>query len=186
VRSSETMLFACLTAWLCAASGLTSGCATNLAAPHGKLGAGEWQMQMPLTYSPVAALTHDSAGAVPPVLDDVVVAAAMDELPLQAARPRARVRARSRLVAAAHPAADPTVASVSAARNDDNDLRTWPDVEAPSEDTQYRYAARQEQAHEQQSFRGGAVIIVGTVALLTVTVIAVLGLLYMMFRRDCW
>jgi hypothetical protein len=59
-------------------------------------------------------------------------------------------------------------------------------VESPSDDTPYRYAARQEQAHEQQAFRGGAVIIVGTVALITVTIVSVLGLLYMMFRRDCW
>lgn len=162
--------------WVAVAS--TVGCAAPLAQPGGKLGGGTWQVHLPETYSPIAALAP-AGDAVATSFTDWGPAATV-----AAARPPARARKPTRVIAPREPSWE-TPTQLEATPVQLTEPEPPLNIAVAPSDVHERYGAREVRAQQQQAFRGGAVVIVGSLALIIVSVAAVTGLLLMLFR-DCW
>jgi hypothetical protein len=187
VRSFGSRSLVGMGTMLCIAAALTGGCATDIAHSHGKLGAGQWQVRLPETHSPMAALTHGGETVAQAVPHSVVTAVAA---PVPRHRPPgAEARAPKRERPGPSHVALHTLAPVLVPLLQVSEVDATPEqtLQSMPDEVQSRYAQREEQAPKLQEFRGGAVIIIGAAALVVVAVVAVLALLFMMMcRRDCW
>jgi hypothetical protein len=165
--------------WLsvCCVVGLAaSGCATTGEVKHG-LGAGQWQVHLPTSTSPIDELAYGRGGGNDESLADLgdldaLLRPAPSAQPTTKPKPIRHVSALKRVAenpapapaAVPEPASPPPAAAVPVllAENDAHD----------------RYASREQQAQPQQQFRGGdAVIVISASALIIVLLVVLLILL---------
>lgn len=160
-----------------------SGCATaGWETAHG-LGAGQWQVRMPTSPSPIQELAYGHGGSATAVLDDALA-------DLDATNP-SDVLAPSQPMAAAkaHPkpvpsrvALAPSIVQPTAASAEPAPVAVAPQAAREPEllasnDLDSRYAQRETQASEQQKFRGGDAIVISAGAIVVVLLIVILILL---------
>lgn len=205
MRSTGSQWLARRAAFLSILATSAAGCAAAAAVPHGRLGAGEWQVHLPAVHSPFDTLTLSGrAGPQPVHSGGEAVQGTAPKSPPRAALGRA-LRARSghdqeRGQAAEHeptaparresawhmPVADQLqTAPLAVSQDSENDTAVRMNPQDTPGEVLSWYAQRQEQTPELQAFRGGFVLIVGTLAVAAVAVVLVL-LLVAVFARDRW
>jgi hypothetical protein len=155
-----------------------SGCATaGSEAAHG-LGAGQWQVRMPTSPSPIQELAYGHGGSATAVLDDAL--ADLDAI-APAQQPMAAAKAHPKPVPS-RVALAPSIVQPTAASAEPAPVAAAPQaVREPellaSNDLDSRYAQRETQASEQQKFRGGDAIVISAGAIVVVLLIVILILL---------
>jgi hypothetical protein len=153
-----------------------SGCATAGSETAHGLGAGQWQVRMPTSPSPIQELAYGHGGSATAVLDD-----ALADLDASKSQPMAAAKAHPKPVPS-RVALAPSIVQPIAASAESAPVAAAPQaVQEPellaSNDLDSRYAQRETQASEQQKFRGGDAIVISAGAIVVVLLIVILILL---------